>query len=177
LQHKHRVLFIVSAGNHGDELSLEVDRAALPTTAADVRSALAMRALCSGDMHRRLLAPAESVNALTVGASHSDRSTFNEVPGRYALFPEQGVAPYSRVGSGFRRAVKPDILLPGGRVLFRGRSRRPVRHASTACGTSRNPPVTLWPHLRRLPVTPSTSAGQAIRLRLGLVGELTRTAC
>ena len=125
LQYKHRILFIVSAGNHGDEISLAVDRAALPTTAADVRSALAMRALCGDDMHRRLLAPAESVNALTVGASHSDRSTFNEVPGRYALFPEQGVAPYSRVGPGFRRAVKPDILLPGGRVLFRERVQSP----------------------------------------------------
>ena len=35
------------------------------------------------------------------------------------MFPEQGIAPYSCIGPGFRRSVKPDFLLPGGRVLYR----------------------------------------------------------
>ena len=68
---------------------------------------------------RRLLAPAEALNVLTVGALHADQSQPPTVHGRYDLFTIGGLSPLSRVGHGFRRAVKPDILMPGGRVLYR----------------------------------------------------------
>jgi hypothetical protein len=123
LAYKYKVLFIVSSGNQADNLVLSIPRETLSGMTEEERASAAMQALLREDNHRRLIAPAESVNALTVGAYSSDGSTFAAVPGRYALFPAQGVAPYSCIGPGFRRAIKPDLLLPGGRVLY---SERPV---------------------------------------------------
>ncbi|WP_093237754.1 S8 family peptidase [Variovorax sp. EL159] len=121
LSYKYKVLFVVSSGNRADDLVLNVARESLQNLTREAQASASMLALVQQDMHRRLLAPAESVNALTVGASYSDGSTFATVPGRYALFPEYGIAPYSCIGPGFRRAIKPEILLPGGRALYRER--------------------------------------------------------
>jgi hypothetical protein len=120
LQHKYDVLFIVSAGNQIDgDLLLDTPAGSLAGMTLEQRSALATKAVCRDDMHRRVLAPAESVNALTVGASHTDASTLTPAGGRFLLFSEGGLTPYSGIGPGFRRAIKPDILLPGGRILYR----------------------------------------------------------
>ena len=119
LSYKYKVLFIVSSGNRADDLVLNVAHESLQGLTREARASASMLALVQQDMHRRLLAPAESVNALTVGACYSDASTFAPIPGRFALFAEGGVAPYSCLGPGFRRAIKPEILLPGGRVLYR----------------------------------------------------------
>lgn len=121
LSYKYKVLFIVSSGNRADDLVLNVAPESLQGLTREVQASASMLALVQQDMHRRLLAPAESVNALTVGASYSDASNFATVSGRFALFAEGGVAPYSCIGPGFRRAIKPDVLLPGGRVLYRER--------------------------------------------------------
>lgn len=118
LAYKYKVLFIVSSGNQADNLVLSIPRETLSGMTEEARASAAMQALLREDYHRRLIAPAESVNALTVGAYSSDGSTSPAVPGRYALFPEGGIAPYSCIGPGFRRAIKPDLLLPGGRVLY-----------------------------------------------------------
>lgn len=141
LAHKYKVLFIVSSGNQADNLVLTVPRETLSGMTQEQRIAAAMRALLCQDNHRRLIAPAESVNALTVGACYTDGSTVPAVPGRYALFPERGVAPYSCIGPGFRRAVKPDILLPGGRVLYTERPVSPPAetHVSGSWNTVRAP--------------------------------------
>lgn len=123
LAYKYKVLFVVSAGNCADDLVLTVPRDSLSGMSPEDRAAAAVNSLLAQDSHRRLLAPAESVNAMTVGASYSDSSTHRAIPGRYVLFADRGVAPYSCIGPGFRRAIKPDILLPGGRVLY---SERPI---------------------------------------------------
>lgn len=125
LSYKYKVLFIVSSGNRADDLVLNVARESLQGMTHEAQASASMSALVQNDMHRRLLAPAESVNALTVGASYSDASTFALVPGRFALFKDGGVAPYSCIGPGFRRAIKPEVLLPGGRVLYRERPNSP----------------------------------------------------
>jgi hypothetical protein len=125
LSHKYRVLFIVSSGNRVDDLVLNMAHQTLRDLTQEGRASASMEALVKQDMHRRLLAPAEAVNALTVGACHSDASVFAPVPGRYALFADGGIAPYSCIGPGFRRAIKPDVLLPGGRVLYRERPLMP----------------------------------------------------
>ncbi len=141
LSYKYKVLFIVSSGNGVDDLVLDVARESLQGLAKEAREAASMRAVVQQDMHRRLVAPAEAVNALTVGASYSDGSTFATVPGRYALFPEHGVAPYSCIGPGFRRAIKPEVLLPGGRVLYQERPTSPPNesHLRSNGGTPQPP--------------------------------------
>ena len=129
LAYKYRVLFIVSSGNRADDLILNLARESLQGLTPEVRASVSMQALMQQDMHRRLLSPAESVNALTVGACYSDGAIFGAVPGRYTLFPERGVAPYSCIGPGFRRAIKPEVLLPGGRVLYRERPMSPANES------------------------------------------------
>ena len=117
LAFKYRVLFVVSAGNCDGGLQLATPRNTLNAMAEADRRASALDALLKTDVNRRLIAPAESINALTVGASHLDNSIPPAVPNRFNLFTDGGPSPYSRIGHGFRRAVKPDILMPGGRVL------------------------------------------------------------
>jgi hypothetical protein len=63
------------------------------------------------------MAPAESINSITVGALHADGSNPTITPNRFELFAENGLSPLSRIGLGYRRAIKPDILMPGGRSL------------------------------------------------------------
>lgn len=119
LSFRYSVLFIVSAGNYTRALSLNTPSVTLAGLTADQRSALAFTAMTAESTERRLLAPAEALNVLTVGALHADQAQPPAVHGRYDLFSTGGLSPLSRVGHGFRRAVKPDILMPGGRVLYR----------------------------------------------------------
>lgn len=119
LSYKYQVLFVVSAGNASAELTLDTPRESLPGLPPDQRHQLALTALLSDSVNRRLLTPAESINALSVGAVHADAATFQIAPNRYDLFRAHGVSPYSCIGHGFRGAIKPDIVLPGGRVMYR----------------------------------------------------------
>jgi hypothetical protein len=118
---KYRVLFVVSTGNCAGTLRLATPRESLANLSESDRSALALDALLRSDVDRRLIAPAESINALTVGASHFDHSQPPIVNNRFNLFDHVRLSPYSRIGHGFRRAVKPEILTPGGRILHRER--------------------------------------------------------
>jgi hypothetical protein len=69
---------------------------------------------------RRLLSPAESLNALTVGALHTDESGNYLLGQRIDLLPNSALfSPASRFGHGFRRSIKPDIFFPGGRQLYK----------------------------------------------------------
>ena len=112
---EYNLLIIVSGGNH-PEVSPTVPAEALDkpdTTDAAVRSALHRLAL-----KRRLLAPAEAINALTVGAIHSD-SSGNNLPDTVLDPLTQGaVASYSPTGFGMKRSPKPEVHAPGGRQLF-----------------------------------------------------------
>lgn len=119
LSYNYGVLFVVSAGNCDGRLLLQTPRDTVANLAADARATLALRGLISSDVDRRLIAPAEAINALTVGACHSDGSQLGNVPGRYDMLGPNEPSPYSRVGHGFRRSVKPDLLMPGGRILHR----------------------------------------------------------
>ncbi|MGE5698882.1 MAG: S8 family peptidase [Deltaproteobacteria bacterium] len=128
---RYGVMFIVSTGNIASDLLLPTPRGSFSGLAPEERTRLATNELLSNAMDRRLIAPAESINAFTVGAVHTDYGTIREVTGRYDLFVEGGVTPYSRIGHGFRRSVKPDVMLPGGRFLLRERLPGPVDPNST----------------------------------------------
>ncbi len=121
LASKYQVLFVVSAGNMPAQLTLATPRETLSGMTPEVRHRLALSALVAESLGRRLLTPAESINAITVGAVHADSARFVQAQDRYDLFPERGISPYSCIGHGFRRAVKPDIVMPGGRALHRER--------------------------------------------------------
>lgn len=136
---KYNVLFIVSAGNHGKDIVLDVPRADFQRLTDEERKRAVICALASDTRNRRLLSPAETVNGLTVGALHADAST---LPSYHQLIDPYACtdlpSPVNAHGPGYRRAVKPDILLPGGRQFFHEKPVSPT--ATLVAATSPNPP-------------------------------------
>lgn len=114
LSHHYNVLVLVSAGNH------PID-ATIPAAAITDPGTLSQTLLVDRHdraLHRRLLAPAEAINVLTVGAVHDDHWS-GDLPDTVLSGVETGMpALYSAVGFGYRRSIKPEVLLPGGRSLF-----------------------------------------------------------
>lgn len=74
LSWRYRMLFVVSAGNHPIGLDFAVPFSDLQTMAPDIRRSLVLTRLAAEAPFLRILSPAESMNALTVGARHADES-------------------------------------------------------------------------------------------------------
>jgi len=123
LSHRYDVLFIVSAGNHVERMELGLDRNEIPALEADedALESLVLRTVRDRAWDQRVLAPAESINALTVGACHRDEAVLGTPP--HLVDPLKSTArlssPISAMGGGIRRSLKPDVLFPGGRQLYR----------------------------------------------------------
>jgi Subtilase family len=115
LSFRYEVLFVVSAGNHGTELVFP-DDVDLDNPAELESEALVQVARRAGV--RRLLAPAESANALTVGAANSDGGEVPDDERRVPIATPGLMAPLSAWGPGHNRAVKPEVLAAGGRQAF-----------------------------------------------------------
>ena len=123
LSFKFGILFLVSAGNVSDEFEIAdfEDSAAFEAAELADREFAIFRGLDALKADRRILAPADSMNSLTIGAWHKDAST--------EVFP--GTSPFlayidrdmpnvsSRIGPGLRRSTKPEVLLAGGRERLR----------------------------------------------------------
>ncbi len=119
LAQKYNILFIVSAGNHDHVIQLDVTRTELPNMTPTQLEASVIRAIDTDARNRRLLSPAETLNGLTIGASHADSSLPSPNLRHIDPFPRTGLpSVISAHGPGYRRAIKPDILLPGGRQLL-----------------------------------------------------------
>jgi len=117
LSEKYSVLFVISAGNITSDLEVGVRRDTFPTLTSEERRDETLKALLANSSTRRIMSPAESINALTVGAMHADSSAPLIPASRFDLFADAMVSPVSRIGHGYGRSVKPDILMPGGRLL------------------------------------------------------------
>jgi len=129
LSWKYRVLFCVSAGNYLDAIDIALpgtDYLALTDPQKVEHVLKCIQAQLSG---RRILSPAESINAITVGATHTDSGGTYHQRQRTDLLPGATLfSPATRLGHGFRRSVKPEILFPGGRQLYR----TPVLNSQTS---------------------------------------------
>lgn len=122
LSWKHKILFIVSAGNHLHDLELEVPRHSLSELSPTEWEQAVIRALVTDARNRRLLSPAETINGLTVGASHDDASPLPPVARLTDPFVHPNLpSVFSAHGPGYRGAMKPEIYLPGGRQFVRER--------------------------------------------------------
>jgi hypothetical protein len=77
LAFSYGILFLVSAGNIGDEIPIPdfVDGAAFEAAAPPDRAKAAFRGLDALKADRRVLSPGDSVNALTIGSWHRDSSS------------------------------------------------------------------------------------------------------
>lgn len=119
---RYQVLFVVSAGNHSQRIELSVRRGTLAAMGPEEIQSHVVRAVAGDARHRRLLSPAEAVNGLTVGSMHDDASTDPPPPGWVQPHAAPGLpSPISAQGMGYRRAIKPDVLAPGGRVVVQER--------------------------------------------------------
>jgi len=118
LSYNHTVLFVVMAGNRYHSLSLRIPADELRNLSKQELQKLVIASIIDDTRNRRLLSPAETINGLTVGALHKDES-IAELENHYLdpLIPEIPSI-ITAHGPGYRRAIKPDILLPGGRVLL-----------------------------------------------------------
>ncbi len=120
LSWRYGVLFLVSAGNCTGPIQVEAPRARLSDLQPEELEARILRARFEDRRNRRLLAPAESVNAITVGALHEDSCDdppFNPswrdpctTAGQPSLL--------NPLAGGYGRSLKPDLLVPGGRQLL-----------------------------------------------------------
>lgn len=121
---RYGILFVVSAGNLDLENIDDVpvpgfaNQAAFEAAPQADRSRAILAGLRDVIRDRALLAPADSVNALTVGAAHDDAIDPPPPAGGPSVDPFPTLALpniTSAPGPGFARAVKPEILMPGGR--------------------------------------------------------------
>ena len=115
---RYKVLFVVSAGNHAEPIRLASSTSEFGAMHDAAIERDVFQAVAADARHRRLLSPAESLNALTVGATHADASS-GEPPGWIDPLEVGLPSPVNAQGLGFRRAIKPDVLAPGGRVALR----------------------------------------------------------
>ncbi len=113
------ILFVISAGNHPAPLETEnMTAGAFETLDGAERARVALRASAKQLTTRRLLAPAEAMNAITVGALHADQFAYpHALPAYYFdVWAGTGLCTVSSaLGPGHNGATKPEILAPGGR--------------------------------------------------------------
>jgi hypothetical protein len=112
------MLFLVSAGNAKTPLIIPGFSNWTQFTAAPPgdREKAVLTGLNAAKHERSILSPAESLNALTIGAHHHD-NVGQRRPAVSAVDPfddRRLPNPSSALGLGYRRAVKPEIYLPGG---------------------------------------------------------------
>ena len=119
LSWKYKVLFVVSAGNHPGNMNTGMPFVNFTASNFDLRDNAIISHINNESRNHRLLSPAESVSALTVGATFEDASAFTE-NARQILPCSDGLpSAISAIGMGMNNAVKPDILFPGGRGWVR----------------------------------------------------------
>lgn len=119
LSWKYKVLFCVSTGNFSENIDLGFTEDEFKQLPDNDRVKTTLQTISNAAHSRRLISPAESINAITVGASHQDSSTITHMGQRVDILPVTGFpSPINRLGNGFRRSIKPEILMPGGRQLY-----------------------------------------------------------
>ena len=154
---KYGVLFVVSAGNHSTSISLGVSREEFDAFQDDELESATIKALYRDARHRKLLSPAETINGISVGAVHLDEAQVAYQGNRIDPFRHPLPSPVSAFGSGYRRAIKPDVVYYGGRQWYR----LPLQSTN---------PVTIEPAIFR------TAPGNKVASPGSLTGELNATA-
>jgi len=154
---KYRVLFVISAGNHPEDIEIGMTKADFDALPAGDKEAEIVKALYEDARHRKLLSPSEGINGITVGALHHDSAAVGDMDHAVNLLESLLPSPVSAFGSGHRRAIKPDLVFNGGRFLY-----------TTPIGTGGN--ATFEPrHLRIAP-------GNKVASPSGIAGELDKVA-
>ena len=143
LSYVYGLLFLISCGNHLDDLiSEDMTTVQFEALDSEEKAKSALRASAAGIADRRILAPGESINALTVGALHLDNFPAGPLPAStFDVWRDTGLCTVSSaLGPGPGNSVKPDILASGGRHHVRllpngpGHFLRPIGKNSSLLG-------------------------------------------
>ena len=119
LSWKYKVLFLVSVGNHVEDVTLETTFDEWRELPEAERCSATVKAIHDRQLARRPYSPAEAINALTIGAMHADDSTPPAQGRRVDLLPgTRFPSPIGTISFGHRRSLKPEIYFPGGRQLY-----------------------------------------------------------
>lgn len=119
LSWKYQVLFLVSAGNHGQSIQLAATHGDLAGLDPEALQREVLRAVAGEARIRRLLSPAEAMNAVTVASCHVDQAGVKPIPNGVDPYVNASTpSPVNAQGLGYRRSIKPDILCAGGRVVL-----------------------------------------------------------
>ena len=141
LAYRYRILFLVSAGNILDPLSLPTfaNWAAFETEQPAARERALYEALDAQKSTRTVLSPAEAMNVLTIGAAHRDAIPLGlaVATGMDAIVSSDLPNLSSALGLGYRKVIKPDLLADGGREYVRPESINPHLHVEPARQTGR----------------------------------------
>jgi hypothetical protein len=152
LSYKYRVLFVVSAGNHFRyEWDVGIPFTDYVALDESQRDRVVIGWINNNSRNMRLLSPSESMNALTVGATFDDDSSFDTAA---QILPcSQGmISPISALGKGLNNSIKPDIVYPGGRKTvgecIRNRGALQWRITQREPGTQSAAPTTPGEHTK-----------------------------
>lgn len=120
LAYKYKILFIISAGNHEEILSY-INQSFADFKALNIsgRNNVFGQVIKENQRNLKVLAPAESLNGLTIGALYDD-FTNPEESDRLIWAVEKGMpSPISAYGKGYRSIITPDLFYYGGRKFVR----------------------------------------------------------
>ena len=120
LAYKYKILFIISAGNH-EEILKYINQSFADLKALNIsgRNNVFGKAIKDNQRNLKVLAPAESLNGLTIGALYDD-FTNPEESDRLIWAVEKGMpSPISAYGKGYRSIITPDLFYYGGRKFVR----------------------------------------------------------
>jgi hypothetical protein len=118
LAYQYGVLFVVSAGNQFGDLNTDgIGTVEFEALNDAEKAKIALKASGNAVAQRRILSPAESVNALTVGGLHGDSHPPGPLPAStFDIWANTGLCNVSSaLGPGYGGATKPDIVALGGR--------------------------------------------------------------
>lgn len=119
LSYKYNVLFIISSGNHAGDLDLNIKYDDFIALDECDKQKVVLEAIEKDSRNRRLLSPSESINSITVGAIYKDENT-NELPEQFTyIFDKDNISPYTSIGNGYNRSIKPDLFYNGGRCVYK----------------------------------------------------------
>ena len=117
LSFKYNILFIISAGNSSIPLVVDSEAEFRGLSTHD-KGKYVFNNILSHRGDARLTAPSESINNLTIGAVHADLSSLTPYDRRLNPYDLIMPAIYSRIGGGYRKSIKPDLVFPGGRQMY-----------------------------------------------------------
>lgn len=122
LAYKYKILFIISAGNHPEVVNF-VGKSFDELKSLDMiqRSKVFGGIIKDNQRNLKILAPAESLNGLTIGALYDDFTNTNETERRILAVDRGLPSPISAIGKGYRSVIAPDLFYYGGREFIRGK--------------------------------------------------------